>query len=655
MIFEELVLHNFGIYKGRHVLKLTPPSPKKNIILLGGLNGSGKTTLLDALQLTLYGKFAKYSNRGHINYFDYLARMINYHVDPSNGASLELQFKHFKQGKEESIRLHRSWYLNGKNIKETVEVKRDGVLDSVITDHWYEYIEEFIPAQISNLFFFDGEKIEAFADQNKAAELLKTGIHALLGLDLVDRLSTDLLTVERKRKTRLQSQQDKSDLIDLEEKITQLEEQAQLITQQKTQTQDRLKELEQEQKKWREAYRREGGELFEQRATIETQLKVAQEKRVHIEDQLRELAASEAPLLMVENLLKETEKQAIREKEAQETRLLHDTLKERDAALFQLLKQYEIKPSALLAIENWIKTEQLKHQKAIKTKCYLNITVDSFTKLQKNFFNQIIIKIKPLIADREDIIEAINRYERQLVSIPDPERLEGITQELNNTKKEITKTQLQLAHLEQEYKRIGKEIARKKTEVTQTYEMEAQEQFAHEISYRVLQHSEKVRHTLKKFGRIVTKKYIRQLETLILDSFQQLIRKNNFISQIEIEPTHYNLTLYTPTHEKLPANILSAGERQLLAVSILWGLSRASGRPLPAIIDTPLSRLDGKHRHNLVENYFHQASHQVILLSTDEEINEKYHHHLKPAVGREYHIIYNENKQSSVINKEYFF
>jgi len=53
----------------------------------------------------------------------------------------------------------------------------------------------------------------------------------------------------------------------------------------------------------------------------------------------------------------------------------------------------------------------------------------------------------------------------------------------------------------------------------------------------------------------------------------------------------------------------------------LWGLARASARPLPAVIDTPMARLDAAHRQHLVERYFPNASHQVIVLSTDTEVD----------------------------------
>jgi DNA sulfur modification protein DndD len=92
-----------------------------------------------------------------------------------------------------------------------------------------------------------------------------------------------------------------------------------------------------------------------------------------------------------------------------------------------------------------------------------------------------------------------------------------------------------------------------------------------------------------------------------------------------------------------------------LATSILWGLAKASGRPLPTIIDTPLGRLDSSHRRHLLERYFPVASHQVILLSTDKEIDETSLKHLQPFVGREYQLMFNESSRSTEIIKGYFW
>src|ERR1700730_1742975 len=98
MILEELVLHNFGVYRGRQSLSLEPPSSTKPIVLFGGMNGSGKTTLLDALQLVLYGKFAECSNRGESSYEKYLRSAISRSAGSDEGAALELQFRHVSEG-----------------------------------------------------------------------------------------------------------------------------------------------------------------------------------------------------------------------------------------------------------------------------------------------------------------------------------------------------------------------------------------------------------------------------------------------------------------------------------------------------------------------------------------------------------------------------
>ena len=100
---------------------------------------------------------------------------------------------------------------------------------------------------------------------------------------------------------------------------------------------------------------------------------------------------------------------------------------------------------------------------------------------------------------------------------------------------------------------------------------------------------------------------------------------------------------------------LSAGERQILAISILWSLSELSKTNIPVIIDTPLGRLDSKHRNQLITKYFPEAGPQTIILSTDEEIVGDYYKTFKPYIGKEY--LCSESKEGSgagVINEGYF-
>ena len=98
-----------------------------------------------------------------------------------------------------------------------------------------------------------------------------------------------------------------------------------------------------------------------------------------------------------------------------------------------------------------------------------------------------------------------------------------------------------------------------------------------------------------------------------------------------------------PRGTALAKERLSEGEKQIFAISVLWGLARASSRPLPAVIDTPMARLDATHRRNLVERYFPNASHQVVILSTDTEVDRDYYQALQPHIARAYHLNYDED------------
>lgn len=99
---------------------------------------------------------------------------------------------------------------------------------------------------------------------------------------------------------------------------------------------------------------------------------------------------------------------------------------------------------------------------------------------------------------------------------------------------------------------------------------------------------------------------------------------------------------------------LSAGEKQLMVISLLWALAICSKKKLPVIIDTPLSRLDSAHRVSLIQTYFPQASEQTIILSTDSEIDRNYYTIMKDDIGDEFTLVYDDSTKSTTIHRGYF-
>ena len=102
-------------------------------------------------------------------------------------------------------------------------------------------------------------------------------------------------------------------------------------------------------------------------------------------------------------------------------------------------------------------------------------------------------------------------------------------------------------------------------------------------------------------------------------------------------------------------SVSRAGEKQIYAISMLWALAKTSGRPLPVIIDTPLGRLDSDHRKLLVERYFPFASHQMLILSTDTEVDQQYFAELQPGVSQAYHLEFDPEEHQSLVSSGYFW
>lgn len=639
-------------------MTLTPPSKDKPIILLGGLNGGGKTTLLDGLQLALYGKNAHCSNRGELGYEEFLRRSVHRDANPQEGAEIEIGFRHTTEGTEHSYRVNRSWSENGKGVKDTIKIYRDGNLDELLSDQWTEHVETFIPNGISALFFFDGEKIEQLADVANASRVLSTAIHSLLGIDLVDRLTTDLGVLERRKRFASRSNETQKSIEEIQQDIHRLDELLSSMAIQETSVRSELEGAEKHFTNVKTQFRLAGGELIAQREKILTEKITAETRLREAERELRDLAGDFAPLLLIKDLLADVVIQSEKETSVQESKLLGKLLKKRDEQLIDVIAQVNGTRKIIEAVENFCVKDRQKRLGTTEIVSYLNLDANAQDEV-KNLNNVILPETQKsahqLLSVVRELQEKAVKLEQQIDAVPDPEAVESLREELTKVEEQLRQLRARAENLEVRRAQLQGEKERKQKNLEALLFNNIDEHVQHADDIRIIHHSERIRGTLQKFRLSVVQRHVSKIEQLILDSFRQVIRKQSLVSDIKIHPETFTVELRSGDGKSLPLERLSAGERQLLAISMLWGLARASGRSLPTIIDTPLGRLDASHRTHLVERYFPFASHQVVLLSTDEEIDREFFQKLKSRIGRTYRLNFNDETRSTEIEPGYFW
>ena len=312
MILENIKITNFRVFEGEHNLDLAPRvryKSKKPIILFGGLNGAGKTTTLTAVRLTLYGKQSLGKSISSREYEEYLTKSIHRPPDgrtPPSSASTELSFSYASMGITKHYTINRSWYKNGKGLKESINITEDGNhLSELNAEQCQGFLNELIPIGVSDLFFFDGEKISDLAEDTKGAALGES-IKKLLGLDLIETLDIDLGILLRDMSKHGSSIQHRLKLEELEDKLKSLEYDASnelLLYEQakpkELEAKDTIAKLE------HELSTRGGAWAATREEAIQHQAELAEEKRL-IEKSLRELFEDQYPLSLAENFTKKT-------------------------------------------------------------------------------------------------------------------------------------------------------------------------------------------------------------------------------------------------------------------------------------------------------------------------------------------------------------
>ncbi|MBT89377.1 MAG: DNA sulfur modification protein DndD [Spirochaetales bacterium] len=652
--FHRLELENFGIYRGCHTIDLRPVSPKKSIVLFGGLNGGGKTTFLDALQLVLYGKFARCSNRKDLGYEEYLAESINKYVEDNSSARLELEFVFDNGETEDRYNVQRSWKHQKKGIKETVVIFRNGEFDDLLSREWYSAVDEFIPRDVSELFFFDGEKIEELANAESSSRIIRTGIYSLLGLGLIDKLGTDLRTINLRKDTEELDRKSSSKLKSLEDELSLLRKNRSQLQSSLASKNTKLDSQRNAEREYRDRYKNLGGELYDQRESHENTLRQLKDQLQQAKTDIGKFAEGESPLLLVQDLLQCAKKQSANEAKAISSRELLNGLEARDEEILAKFENHPKSEGLRKALRTILEEDRISRGQEAKKETPLN--VDSLTLLPftPSYFADLQSSAKKLYETYSTMDEKLTSVTRLISTIPDEELLSEVATQLLASTNEIELILAEMKGMERLIAENQKSIDSKKMEISRLFKDQIDTKSRSDINKKIIRRSERVQDLLNKYKIRLIGKHIERLENLIRDSFQLLLRKDDLIKGIRICPDSFALVVIGNDDSTLPPDRLSAGERQLLAISILWGLGKASEKTLPVIIDTPLGRLDSNHRSQLLNNYFPVASHQMILLSTDEEIDRQYRDELEPSIGKEYHIQYDDSKKTSTINPGYF-
>jgi len=664
----ELKITNFGVFQCLNSFDLEPTLGP--IVLFGGKNGSGKTTVLESIRLCLYGIRALPNKASKKEYDELIARKLHRQKNDGeaiNHASITLRFEYAQFGNRNEYEVTRYWTIKKKTVAEKLTVKKDNVyLKEMAEDRWQDFIDDLIPPGISGLFFFDGEKIQSLATDENNDQILGEEIKSLLGLNVIEKLQTDLdIYLYKQRKdsalAELSVNVDNAahyrDLVETEYKAAK---------QDFSQTEASISFIKGQIEKTEKHISIESSGFATERNSIQENLLQTDALIQQTERSIHELSTGLLPFALVPNLLGELKKQILAESKYQQWASSQSIVRPRISHMRGRIE----------SLDFW-NIDDKSISDAAKTKISLEL-VKLLEGVLATPRSIVKIKIRHQLSD-PDRIKLLGWIDTAIGDVPyqikylveQLEKAELVRQELQSSLNRIPEDSVIkpiMEELNQHYQRLGElksisEQQEKKLTTLSSRRLDAKKQL--QKVYTELRTGEnledrltlvnKVHGVLGKFLIDLTTEKIFELEKLIVSRFNELIRKPDLVKNVAIDPESFTISLRNTEETIISKESLSAGEKQMFAIAVLWALRQLSGRPFPVVIDTPLGRLDSEHRNNLVEDYFPRVSHQVIILSTDTEVDEKYFELLEPYISHSYHLVYDSSKGATKIQSGYFW
>lgn len=677
MLIESITLNNYRLYEGENVIQFHFDEAK-NVHLICGENGFGKTTLLHSLLWCLFGRFvgdvpvsgqetnSSYAamqkeilNQNAAKRFEEKATPEIVALIKKNGYTND--YEEIKKDSVYSVAIcfaevgipsipcqkivvARSY--DSLLQKEDVEILIDGVKNELTDEIGPEvFINDFIlNKDIAKLFFFDSEEIVSLADTGTIAERrkLSKAYEEVLGIRKYEELRSNLEGLRlRYRK--------KSKDIGLKDELEKLEAEREGVSNELTKLSDSLTEIETTLTNLREQdgqlqlqLSREGNSVkTEELQRVKAVIEKCKKDDIEMKSALKQFI-DYAPFAISGQLFARAYELAKADHEAiannntatAQNSVLDALSKEMKGLLDKMPVNKDSKKDAHTQLEAIIEKYR---GRACDRDIQVTLTDDEFAEVEA-VYNSLTTTYR---IEFEALAEAyrknkitLERNVKRLSNIQSKESdevIKGLRDNKNKIEAEIkaNEEKQRLGHIRtgelqltiESYDKKIKELSRK---ISVDDADEAKDKLASELITE-----------LDTFLLSLKKNKKSSLELRIKNTLNTLMHKEDFISHVEVEfdSDTMDINLFSSDGNVINKNMLSKGEKQLYATSILKALVDESGIQFPVFIDSPLQKFDKSHSSKIISEFYPSISKQVILFPLlHKELTETEYKTLQPFV-----------------------